>query len=119
MNRRSFLLSIPATMVAMTAAHAEGDALAVAFNNLSATEKVAAQEKLAAGGFYTGGLDGSFGPGTKSAAINAAAFIKDNSYGKIIFDLSSTSGAEKFLVSLTTGDLDKYLWGEGDESDGG
>lgn len=119
MDRRSFLLSIPATLVAITSAHAEGDALGVAFNNLSASARVAAQEKLSAGGFYTAAIDGSFGPGTKSAIVNAAVFVKDNSYGKVVFDLSSQSGAEGFLAALTGGELDKYLWGEGDESEGG
>lgn len=119
MHRRSFLLSIPATLVATTFAHSEEDALAAAFNNLSATTKVVAQEKLASSGFYTATLDGSFGPGTRSALINAAIFVNDNSYGKLTFDLSSPTGAGQFLAALTAGDLDKYLWGEGDESDEG
>lgn len=119
MDRRSFLLSAPAILVTIASAHAEGDVLAIAFNNLSAAARVTAQEKLATGGFYAAALDGSFGPGTKSAIINAAVYVKDNSYGKVIFDLSSQSGAEQFLSALTTGDLDKYLWGEGNEEDGG
>jgi hypothetical protein len=106
-------------MLAVTSARAESDALEVAFNNLSAAAKVAVQEKLAAGGFYSAGLDGSFGPGTRSAIVNAAVFVKDNSYGKVKFDLSSSVGAERFLSALEAGDLDKYLWGEGDESEGG
>ena len=119
MNRRSFLLTGPALMIATASAQAQDDALAAAFNDLSPAAKVGAQERLAAGGFYTGGLDGAFGPGTKSAMINAAAFVKDNSYGKVVFDLSSTAGAARFLTALTAGDLDKYLWGEGDEAEGG
>ena len=119
MDRRSFLLSLPVSMLVITAAHAESDVLATAFNDLSVSARMASQEKLAAGGFYTGGLDGSFGPGTKSAIINAAAFVKDNSYGKAVFDLSSMDGAERFLAALTSGGLDKYLWGEGDEAEGG
>lgn len=119
MNRRHFLLAGPAVLIAITAAQAQNDALATAFDNLSPAAKAGAQERLAAGGFYTGGIDGAFGPGTKSAIINAAAFVKDNSYGKVVFDLSSTDGAARFLSALTAGDLDKYLWGEGDEADGG
>ena len=119
MNRRYFLLAGPAMMIAITSAEAQDDALAAAFDDLPPAAKVGAQEKLAAGGFYAGGLDGAFGPGTKSAIINAANFVKDNSYGKVVFDLSSTDGATRFLAALTAGDLDKYLWGEGDEAEGG
>jgi hypothetical protein len=119
MDRRSFLLAVPATMLTTTMVLAQDDALAVAFNKLSPAAKITTQEKLAAGGFYAGGLDGAFGPGTKSAIISAAAFIKDNSYGKVIFDLSSPADANRFVAALSAGDFDKYLWGEGDESDGG
>jgi hypothetical protein len=119
MDRRSFLLAMPAMMVAITSVAAEGDALAEAFSNLSAAARASVQEKLAAGGFYAARIDGSFGPGTRSAIINAAVFVKDNSYGKVKFDVASPDGAERFLAALTAGDLDKYLWGEGDEFDGG
>jgi hypothetical protein len=119
MNRRYFLLAGPAMLIATASAKAQDEALAAAFEALPPAARVGAQERLAAGGFYTGGIDGAFGPGTKSAIINAAAFVKDNSYGKVVFDLSSTDGAARFLSALTAGDLDKYLWGEGDEADGG
>lgn len=119
MNRRSFLLAGPALVIATASAKAQDDALAAAFENMPPTARVGAQERLAAGGFYSGRVDGAFGPGTKSAIINAAAFVKDNSYGKVVFDLSSTDGATRFLTALTAGDLDKYLWGEGDEAEGG
>jgi len=119
MFRRSFLLSVPAMMVAMTSAFAEEDVLAAAFNRLPSSARVASQEKLAASGFYNGGFDGVYGPGTRSAIINAAALVKDNSYGKLVFDLSSRHDAGRFLAALAGGEFDKYLWGEGDEAEGG
>ena len=119
MDRRSLLLAVPIMMLAITSASAQEDSLSIAFNNLSQAAKGTAQEKLAAGGFYTGKLDGTFGPGTRSAIMNAAVFVKDNSYGKVAYNLSSSNGPKRFLAALTAGDLDKYLWGEGDEAEGG
>lgn len=66
--------------------------------------QVRAQERLAAGNILAGLM--ALSVRTKSAIINAAAFVKDNSYGKVVFDLSSTDGATRF-AALTAGDLDK------------
>lgn len=119
MDRRTLLFSMPVAVVLSTVVSAETDALAASFNNLSRAARLSAQERLLAGGFYAGGLDGEFGPSTRSALINAASFIKDNSYGKVVFNLTKPQGAGRFLSALAAGDLDKYLWGEGDEADGG
>lgn len=119
MNRRTLLLSLPAVFSFGSGAFAQQDILAAAFGRLSPDGRRTAQEKLAAGGFYMGGIDGTYGAGTNAALLNAAIFVKDNSYGKVVFDLSSGADADRFLAALTGGDLDKYLWGEGDESDGG
>lgn len=117
MNRRSFLMSVPVFTAFLAQASAAEDALALAFNRLSQVGRVAVQEKMVAGGFYNGGLDGAFGSGTKRSLIDAASFVKSNSYGKVVFDLSTDAGANEFLKSLSNGSLDKYLWGEGDESE--
>lgn len=42
-------------------------AAAHAFNSYSLSERRAIQRRLAAGGYYYGGIDGAFGPGTYSA----------------------------------------------------
>lgn len=119
MNRRAFVLAASLSVIVGSEARAETDVMADAFNKLSMSSRLAAQEKLAMGGFYNGKLDGAFGPGTRSALVNTAMFIKDNSYGKVVFDLTAPQEADLFLSSLTSGDLDKYLWGEADESEGG
>lgn len=119
MNRRAFLFAAPLSLAAFAKAHAETDVLAQAFNRLPKSVRLSAQQKLSAGGFYNGRPDGSFGPGTKAALINVASFIKDNSYGKVVFELTSGQDADRFLLALARGELDKYLWGEADESEGG
>ncbi len=119
MDRRLFVLAAPIMLATVSMARAEADVLADAFDRLPAAGKLAAQEKLAAGGFYAGTPDGAFGPKTKAALTNAAVFITNNSYGKVVFDLTTADGADRFLAALAKGELDKYLWGEGDESDGG
>ncbi|AWB50180.1 hypothetical protein HYN69_02455 [Gemmobacter aquarius] len=48
-------------------------AAAQAFNSYSLTERRAIQRRLAAQGYYYGGIDGSFGPGTYSAVASYAA----------------------------------------------
>ncbi len=48
-------------------------AAAQAFNSYSLTERRAIQRRLAAQGYYYGGIDGSFGPGTYNAISAYAA----------------------------------------------
>ncbi len=119
MIRRHFLLSLSGLAAFATMAIGQTDTLADAFAALDPAARRAAQEQLTAAGFYQGAIDGSFGPRTRSALINAAAFVKDNSYGRADYDLASPSQAGQFLTELSSGALAKYLWGEGDEADGG
>lgn len=116
MNRRTFFFFFPTLAIAAGVAQAQGDPLAAAFSALSPTARRSAQEQLATGGFYDGKIDGAYGARTRSALINAAAFIKDNSYGRKSFELSSSAGASGFVTALSKGELATYLWGEGDES---
>ncbi|MFN4193906.1 MAG: peptidoglycan-binding domain-containing protein [Tabrizicola sp.] len=119
MYRRQILLSLPAALILPAPLLAEGDALRAAFEGLSPAARRAAQEQLAMAGFYSGGIDGAFGPGTRRGLVQAAEFIGQNSYGRTRFDLASPKGAAAYVQALARGDLGKYLWGEGDESDGG
>lgn len=48
-------------------------AAAQAFNSYSLTERRAIQRRLAAQGYYYGGIDGAFGPGTYSAVASYAS----------------------------------------------
>ncbi|NHB76427.1 peptidoglycan-binding domain-containing protein [Rhodobacter calidifons] len=118
MQRRSILLSLSAFLTLAPGLQAGGDALQAAFESLSPAARRSAQEQLAMAGFYRGGIDGAYGPGTRKALVQAAAFIEQNSYGRTRFDLASEKGARTYLRALAAGDLGKYLWGEGDEADG-
>ncbi|MBA3910001.1 MAG: hypothetical protein C0524_08940 [Rhodobacter sp.] len=60
---------------------------AVAFSNYSAAERKAIQRSLRAYGYYRGGIDGAFGPGTYNAIV---AYARDEGASA---SLSSTSGA--------------------------
>lgn len=58
-----------------------------AFNSYSKNERRLIQRRLAHWGYYRGGVDGAFGPGTYSAVL---AYARDNGQGK---SLGSTAGA--------------------------
>jgi hypothetical protein len=58
-----------------------------AFQNYSLRERKAIQRNLRAWGYYRGGIDGSFGPGTYNAVV---AFARDEGASG---NLKSTSGA--------------------------
>lgn len=58
-----------------------------AFNSYSASERKAIQRNLRAWGYYRGGIDGSFGPGTYNAIT---AYARDEGASG---NLASTSGA--------------------------
>lgn len=60
---------------------------AQAFNSYSASERKAIQRNLRAWGYYRGGIDGSFGPGTYNAIV---AYAQDEG---ATGNLRSTSGA--------------------------
>jgi hypothetical protein len=60
---------------------------AQAFNSYSASERKAIQRNLRAWGYYRGGVDGSFGPGTYNAIV---AYAQDEGTAR---NLRSTSGA--------------------------
>ncbi len=61
--------------------------LAQAFNSYSRAERRLIQRRLAQWGYYRGGVDGSFGPGTYSAVV---AYARDEGQGR---NIGSTAGA--------------------------
>ncbi len=58
-----------------------------AFNSYSTSERRAIQSNLRAWGYYRGGIDGSFGPGTYNAIVG---YAQDEGVAR---NLSSTNGA--------------------------
>lgn len=119
MKRRDFITSISGLILCAGTATAEQDPLRGAFENLSPAARLSGQEQLSMGGFYSGRIDGAYGPNTRSALVSAATFIADNSYGRVTFDIKSTSGASAFVNAIARGEMAKYMWGEGDEADDG
>jgi hypothetical protein len=61
--------------------------LAQAFNSYSRAERRLIQRRLAQWGYYRGGTDGSFGPGTYSAVV---AYARDEGQAR---NLGTTAGA--------------------------
>lgn len=61
--------------------------VARAFNSYSRAERRLIQRRLAHWGYYRGGIDGSFGPGTYSAVV---AYARDQGQGR---NLGTTAGA--------------------------
>ncbi len=61
--------------------------LARAFNSYPRAERRLIQRRLAQWGYYRGGIDGSFGPGTYSAVV---AYARDEGQGR---NLGTTAGA--------------------------
>jgi hypothetical protein len=61
--------------------------LAQAFNSYSRAERRLIQRRLAQWGYYRGGMDGSFGPGTYSAVV---AYARDEGQAR---NLGTTAGA--------------------------
>lgn len=116
MNRRQFVSLLSIAPFASSALYAQQDVLQKAFESLTEAARKSAQSQLAMAGFYSGQIDGAYGAATRSALTNAAQFIFENSYQKVSFDLSTPEGAQTYLDALSRQELDKYLWGEGDES---
>jgi hypothetical protein len=67
---------------------------ASAFNSYSAAERKAIQRKLRAYGYYRGGIDGSFGPGTYGAVL---AYARDEGRSD---SLGTSAGAYGVLDGL-------------------
>lgn len=79
MYRRHLFLAA-AFLAASTGSYlfAQADSLSDAFAGLTRAERVTVQEHLQLGGFYSGALDGAYGPGTRQALVSAAAYIAEN-----------------------------------------
>jgi hypothetical protein len=119
MLRRTLLTTMFGLAISAGVVFAQTDPLAESFAMLGVEKRRAVQEQLAMAGLYDGVVDGAFGPKTRNSLINGAVFIKDNSYGRVAFDLTKPDQARQFIGALANGELAKYLWGEGDESESG
>ena len=120
MDRRSSLCGlavVPFAAMMASAGLAQGDPLADAFSFLSEAERRAVQQELLTGGFSGGAVDARFGPGTRTALVEAAAFIAENSGRRETPDVTTTVAAETYLRRLASGEVAAWLYGEGAEAD--
>jgi hypothetical protein len=69
--------------------------LAQAFNSYSRAERRLIQRRLAQWGYYRGGIDGSFGPGTYSAVV---AYARDEGQGRNIGSAAGAFGVYDGLI---------------------
>ena len=117
--RKSALISglLSLSLIAAGAAQAAGDVLRQGFEALTPAARAATQSELEIAGFYTGPIDGSYGPATARALEDAATFLPQNSKGQVRIDIASPQGVSTFLGGLSTLEYSKWLYGEGDESD--
>lgn len=111
-----FLIAAMVLVLMPVPSIAQTDHLHSAFEGLDASAKRAVQEQLQAGGFYSGAVDGSYGPGTDAALRNGAEFIYSGTQPRIAFDLSSEEGARRYIRALAHGELAEHLLGEGEAS---
>ncbi|MFN3721864.1 MAG: peptidoglycan-binding protein [Paracoccaceae bacterium] len=65
------------------------------FNNYSASQRRAIQSRLRAFGYYTGGIDGAFGPGTYRAVV---AYARDSGGERQLQTRAGTFGVYDSLI---------------------
>ncbi|MCB6178666.1 peptidoglycan-binding protein [Rhodobacter sp. Har01] len=128
MNRLVFLRSFALACAAATlclpslgtgpAAAQDRAALQQALEGLSAIGRTTAQTELRFAGVYQGAIDGRYGRGTEAALIAGAAFMRDNSRGKVVVDLTNAAEASAYVRGLAEGAHSAWLYGEGGECDG-
>lgn len=114
----AFVTAVTVTSVTPTAAVAQQDVLAAAFEDVGNQGRHAVQSKLKEAGLYNGGIDGRYGPGTRAAIVAAAALVHEGSYQRVKPDILSAAGARAFVSEIAVGNMDKWFWGDGDECDG-
>jgi hypothetical protein len=118
MFRRPFFLAA-ALLAASTGSQvfAQADSLSDAFAGLTRAESVTVQEHLQIGGFYSGPLDGAYGPGTRQGLVSAATYITENFQSSPVGDLSTFDAAQDFVEAIASGEMSAFLYGEGEEAD--
>ncbi|MCR8725352.1 peptidoglycan-binding domain-containing protein [Frigidibacter sp. ROC022] len=118
----SRLLSAPIVVLALAApALAEVSArhFPAAFEALDETQRRTVQQELQTAGLYGGSIDGRYGPGTERALIQAVDRIVGDGFHGIAIFLDTEADAISFMFTLAEGGYSKWLYGEGDENDGG
>ncbi len=118
MQRRAFIGGIAVSALAgplRAQSGARTDWLRQGFGYLRPPMRRHVQNELKVGGFYSGAIDGQYGPATQSALIGAANHIRRNSRGQVRIDLTTQSGIVSYYKGLVSGELAAWLYGEGNE----
>ena len=92
-HRRILTASLVGTAVEFYDFYIYGTAAAQAFNSYSSSERRLIQRRLSSYGYYRGGIDGSFGPGTYSAVV---AYAQDE--GESLRSTASAFGVYDSLI---------------------
>ena len=119
MNKRPIfaVLTAAALGLALAGPGFAGDPWADGFASLSRGERQAIQTELQTGGFYSGTIDGAWGPGTARGAQAVAAYIVENSGGSVRPDISSPAAVQRFLKDLARARYSSWIYGEGGEGE--
>lgn len=99
-------------------AFAAGDVIGDAFNALSKPDRIAVEEEMQTGGLYDGPLDGGYSQAVKTGIEETAQLVFSNGYEGPAMDLTTPAGAAAFLKATASGDMGKWIYGEGEEMDG-
>lgn len=116
---RTFATALLVLAASPTLAAPDLTALRSAFERLAPAARHKVQSELEIAGFYRGGIDGRYGAGTERALIQGAAFLAQNSRGRIAFDLEGAVGIAAYLDALASGGTAAYLYGEGEMCEDG
>ena len=117
MLRRSFL-SLIAALLIPTGLMAASNPLADAFAALTAEQRQTVLAEIQTGGLYDGPLDAGPSDEITTALQMTAETVFANGYEGPTIDITTPAGATAFLAAIVSGDMAKWIYGEGDEMDG-
>ena len=117
MFRRAFLSLFLARLIP-TGLMAASSPLADAFAALTAEQRQTVLAELQTGGLYDGPLDAAPSDDITVALQMTAQTVFANGYEGPTLDVTTAAGASAFVAAIVSGDMAKWIYGEGDEMDG-
>ena len=117
MLRRTFLSFIAALLIP-TGLMAASSPLADAFAALAAEQRQTVLAEMQTGGLYDGPLDATPSDDVTLALQMTAQTVFANGYEGPKIDITTAAGATAFVAAIVSGDMAKWIYGEGEEMDG-
>ena len=117
MFRRSFL-SLITVLLIPTGLMAASNPLADAFAAPTAEQRQTVLAEMQTGGLYDGALDASPSDEVTTALQLTAETVVANGYEGPKLDVTTAAGATAFVAAIVSGDMAKWIYGEGEEMDG-